>query len=154
MYSSTTTYLGKQISKSPSNKTCHCLSDKRLFVKSVVVGSPPRHSPTTNHCGITEERALQSCCVLSGLRKSRLLERRTGFDTESAGREKGRNEEKGEKLHAGDPKRGWGDLLTCVSKQFEHFRWCRQPRLRSFEVVSRCCHRRYNPKIPQPRAGL
>jgi len=109
------TYLGQEISQSPTDQRGHGLGDERLVVESIVVGGPSWNGSSACDGRIAKERAGGGHGVLGEFRLDSANrfgvdlfgQRGTArIDAKGADGQKGRgNDEKGCKLHGGDDDR-------------------------------------------------
>lgn len=65
-WSSTDENLGKEVTKSPSNKGCESLCGQRVCVKGLVVGSPSWDGSSSDVLRVAEERACGSSVLAEG----------------------------------------------------------------------------------------
>ena len=64
----TATYLSQKVSQRPTNQRGHGLSDERLLVQSIIVGSPSRNGSSSNSFSVTEKGTTGSNGVLGEFR--------------------------------------------------------------------------------------
>ena len=96
-------YLGKDITKGPTNKGSKCLGGQWILIKGIIVGSPARDSTSADKGCLTEQRAIEGGILTewrgrnTGLGIGNILGDRC--NSEGRGRETGGGNYETEKLH-------------------------------------------------------
>jgi len=111
-WSSTDENLGKQVTKSPSNKGCQSLCGQRVGVKGIIVGRPSRDGSSSDLLRAAEEGACGSRVLAEGglLESGRALAHTLGWgDTKGASGEERCCYDESLELH--------GDYFGCLKEK-------------------------------------